>query len=37
MIEEHPKDLIELVFEYGKNHETRSVKIKRFKFVIFNE
>ena len=28
MIEEHPKDLIELVFEYGKNHETRSVKIR---------
>ena len=28
MIEEHPKDLIELVFKYGKNHETRSVKIR---------
>ena len=28
MIEEHPKDLIELAFEYEKNHENRSVKIR---------
>tara|TARA_Y100000996_G_C22125994_1_gene480129 strand:+ start:48 stop:503 length:456 start_codon:yes stop_codon:yes gene_type:complete len=28
MIKEHPKDLIELAFEYEKNHENRSVKIR---------
>ena len=28
MIKEKPKDLIELFFEYGKNHQTRFVKIK---------
>ena len=28
MIKEHPKNLIELVFEYGKDHKTRSVQIK---------
>ena len=28
MIKEKPKNLIELVFEYGKDHKTRSVQIK---------
>ena len=28
IIEEKPKNLIELVFEYGKDHKTRSVQIK---------
>ena len=28
MIKEPPKNLIELVFEYGKDHKTRSVQIK---------
>ena len=28
IIKEKPKNLIELVFEYGKNHKTRSVQIK---------
>ena len=28
IIEEKPKNLIELIFEYGKDHQTRSVKIK---------
>ena len=28
IIKEKPKNLIELVFEYGKDHKTRSVKIK---------
>ena len=28
MIKENPKNLIELVFEYGKDHKTRSVQIK---------
>ena len=28
MIKEKPKNLIELVFEYEKNHKTRSVQIK---------
>ena len=28
IIKEKPKNLIELVFEYGKDHTTRSVKIK---------
>ena len=28
IIKEKPKNLIELVFEYGKNHKTRSVEIK---------
>ncbi len=28
MIKEKPENLIELVFEYGINHQTRSVKIK---------
>ena len=29
IIKEKPKNLIELVFEYGKDHKTRSVQIKR--------
>ena len=28
MIKEKPKNLVELVFEYGKDHKTRSVQIK---------
>jgi tRNA threonylcarbamoyladenosine biosynthesis protein TsaE len=28
MVKEKPKNLIELVFEYGKDHKTRSVQIK---------
>ena len=28
MVKEKPKNLIELVFEYGKDHTTRSVQIK---------
>ena len=28
MVKEKPKNLIELVFEYGKDHVTRSVQIK---------
>ncbi len=28
MIKEKPKNLIELFFEYGKDHVTRSVQIK---------
>ena len=28
IIKEKPKNLIELVFEYGKDHKTRSVRIK---------
>ena len=28
IIKEKPKNLIELVFEYGKDHKTRSVQIK---------
>ena len=28
IIKENPKNLIELVFEYGKDHKTRSVQIK---------
>ena len=28
IIEKKPKNLIELIFEYGKDHETRSVQIK---------
>ena len=28
IIEEKPKNLIELSFEYGKDHQTRSVEIK---------
>ena len=28
IIKEKPKNLIELIFEYGKDHETRSVQIK---------
>ena len=28
MIKEKPKNLIELVFEYGKDHKTRSLQIK---------
>ena len=28
IIKEKPKNLIELVFEYGKDHQTRSVQIK---------
>ena len=28
IIKEKPKDLIELIFEYGKDHKTRSVQIK---------
>ena len=32
MIKEKPKDLIELFFEYGKNYQTRLVKIKGLNF-----
>ena len=28
IIKEKPKNLIELIFEYGKDHETRSIQIK---------
>ena len=28
MIKEKPKNLIELYFEYEKNHQTRSIQIK---------
>ena len=32
IIEEKPKNLIELSFEYGKDHQTRSVQIKGLNF-----
>ena len=32
IIEEKPKNLIELIFEYGKDHQTRSVQIKGLNF-----
>ena len=28
IIKKKPKNLIELIFEYGKDHQTRSVQIK---------
>ena len=34
IIEKKPKNLVELIFEYGKDHQTRSVQI-RLKSVIF--
>ena len=37
IITEKPKNLIELKFEYGKDHETRSVQIKGLSFEFLNE